>query len=297
MTKTHAVLFVVGAFTVAAGLGACAQPSRDASIDQRAGREVMVRAVNQIFGTPEQRAAGGEGEHYAIEATLADCAERKNLKYTVHGWDPPGIDQPSNMTDLPVLFGPDLADFGIARGFLKQIRLRENAGPQPTEAEVAQSRRFNECRLEVASMDNRHRPAAQYALEQKFRDDQAPIHQELEPRLIGWYSTCMSQAGTPADNMNDAYHQAQRKFVPLIHRSSAELSVSEGWAEAEAFERKTAAADVNCRRANADAVVTASAAAVQTFLDQHREEVDTVAAAWAAMPAMRDAARKAARRA
>ncbi|WP_250037879.1 hypothetical protein [Paractinoplanes maris] len=296
MIRTSATLFALGALVVAAGLGACAQrPSggRASSTDDRAPREVMVDALDQIHGTAEQRAAGWEREHYAVQEVLDKCAERLNIEYTVNDWVPAEAGFPSNAVDLPELFEPARADFGIARGFLRQARLRLSSASRPTVADRAQSLRFNECHREAATMDSLHLPAGQGALGRDFLADQATITQELEPRLIGGYSTCMTHAGSPAGNPSDAYVQAQRKFLPLVHRSPVNPAVTPGWAEAVAFEKQIAAADGRCRTANADVVAVAGAATAKKFLDRRRTDVEAVAAGWAAMSAVRDEARKA----
>lgn len=298
MIRTRAKVLTIGVLVVAAGLGGCTQHpppgAKASSIGDRAAREVMADALERIYGTSEQRAAGWEGEHYAVQDVLDRCAERKNVAYTVNDWMPSDGSSPSHAVDLAGLFEPARTDFGIAGGFLMQVRLRPSSASRPTDVERAQSSRFNECRMEAATMDNLHRPAGQWVLEQKFLADQSMIHHELEPRLIGWYSTCMTHAGLPAEDMSDAYGQAQRKFLPLVYQPPLNPTAAQRWAEAVTFEKRIAAADGRCRKANAAAVAMASAATVKTFLDKHRNEVEAVTAGWAAMPAIRDAARKAA---
>src|SRR5690349_11430777 len=119
MIRTSTKLFTSGALAVAAGLGACAQHpavGTASPIGDRTPREVMVDALNQISGTEEQRAAGWEREHYAIQDVLDKCAERMDIEYTVKDWVPAEGSFPSSAVDLPELFGPARADFGIARG-------------------------------------------------------------------------------------------------------------------------------------------------------------------------------------
>ncbi|MBU2669863.1 hypothetical protein KOI35_40770 [Actinoplanes bogorensis] len=288
MIRAFAVLAVAGA--AVAALGGDASPSTAIPVDGRSGPALMADVVARIYGSPEQRAAGWEAQHYVMQAAYAACAERKGIDDAVDDWTPPSGVFETGAVDLPWLFAPAMTDFGIARRYLEGAGFQDGPAPRMTDAERRRIARFGECQMELASMDGRPRPSGRDTLEQEFLDDQATIRHEWEPRLIGWYSTCMTHvAGMPVDSFSDAHRQVELKFQAVVHR----VPNGPGWSEAVALEKRVAAADGLCRKANADALATASEPVVKEFADRHRAELAAVAAEWAAMPAARDAAKKA----
>ena len=86
---------------------------------------------------------------------------------------------------------------------------------------------------------------------------------------------------------------ASEKFPPVPAGTTDPTKV-EGWTAAVAFEKSAAAADWECRGAEAARLIENNADKLAAWADEHKSELDAIAAQWVAMTVERDKAKAAA---
>ena len=287
------VVVVAAGCVRAADVQAAASPVYDAT-----GTEVLAGIIDQVYGTSEQRQAGHARQFYAWQAALGGCMTGKGVDFDVPAYTPP---QPTEVGPGDLLaFSPRRVDFGIARGTIALAKTGSQDNPALLKATGEQREQWiavqSACEPATKASEELAQADGMTSVDAKLIDELAKIQDELAPGLPAAYVTCMNDAGLPVGEglVSEAYVMADQKFPVVSYETVSDPRTLKGWDEAVAFERQVAASDWQCRGDEATRVVDAGGDVLGVWAERHRAELNTVAAAWARMPALRDAAHEAA---
>lgn len=302
MRKSHLARTVTGALAATVVVAGCARPNdmqqAAAPASVVSGTEVLAEIIDQVYGTSEQRQAGHARQFYAWQAALGACMTGKGVAFTVPAYAPA---QPTQVGPGDLLaFSPHRVDFGIARGIIAQARAGNQDNPALLKTSGEQREQWlaaqTACEPTTKATEDLGQADGMTGADAKLIDELAAIQDEFAPGLRTAYVTCMNGAGLPVTEglVSGAYVMADQKFPPVSDDTTSDPSTLKGWDDAVAFEQRVAATDWQCRGDDAFRVIDAGAARLSAWAEQHRAELDSVAAGWARMPALRDAARAAA---
>ena len=116
MTKLRMAALATGVLTIAVLTG-CAQPGTQPAAAPAAtsadAHAVKDELFGEVYGTPEQRRAGLERQHYAWQAAMGKCMTAKGADFGIVAFDAP---TPAAVGAGGLLaFAPQRADLGLAR--------------------------------------------------------------------------------------------------------------------------------------------------------------------------------------
>jgi len=291
---------IAAGLTVAVGLPltGCARPTDmqpTAAHLAPPGPDVLADIVDQAYGTPQQRAAGRERQFYAWQAALGACMVDKGAEFEAPPYASPGLDsQKAGPGDI-LAFAPHREHFDIGTRVVNVATTGEQSNPVLAKltgpAAETWIRIQMECEPATKATEELAVPPAVLTATAKLHRELADIQQELAPGLVAAYRTCMAGRGLPADDLPDAMNIAGQKYPNVDTGRPSNPTELPGWAAGVAFERQVAAADWQCRGQDATRVVNASGEKLTAWAGQHQAELTAAAAAWAAMPALRDTAK------
>lgn len=297
MTNIRAIAVAALAVVTVAG---CAQPAdmqaAGAPTSSAAGPAVFADIIDHIYGTPTQREAGLERQFYAWQAALGGCMVAKGAQFGLPTYVTGGLsDQLIGPGDM-LAFSPQRTDFGFARRTAAAAKVpgtRDNPAllalsGADADAWIATQ---NDCDPATRATEELALPKDMTAVDAKLQTELGALQTELAPDLERTYGTCMAAAGVPANDLPDAMNIAGQKFPPVPADKASDPTVLPGWAEAVQAEKQIAATDWRCRGDDTTRVVNASGERLTGWAGQHSQELEAVAAQWAAMPAARDAAK------
>ncbi|GAA4964646.1 hypothetical protein [Actinoplanes utahensis] len=299
MTRVPAVTAL--AFT--AFLSGCAQagsrptaaPAAETLADSDGGR-LLTEIVHKLNGTPKQRVAGQQRQYYAWQTALGACMTAKGATFEI---PPPSEYVAGETVSVSNMLGWSMRydDFKIAER--RQAAAKAGTGDNPallkltgSAAERWLSIQYG-CEPATRATEDLAVPAGAAAVKEKLAGELHALQKGQVPDLLNEYRTCMSGKGIAVEEgLPDVMMSAEQKYP--IPSGNTDLTQVEGWAEAVGFEKAAAAADWECRGAKAARLIESNVDRLTVWAAAHKDELDAVAAEWAAMPGERDKAKAAA---
>jgi hypothetical protein len=277
-----------GVVTLLAVLGGCARPGTVPAAASPLEAAAQYQQISiSIFGTAAQRLAAEAQQTADVQNRIAICMAAAGHLYTPAPSEGQagGPQTPGDLTSL----APIGADFGIATAkqnaaeAVDQITNPGYTGLDSDAARSAYGAALHQCVAPIGMPDAFH-PAG--ATEMSTQLESIFTEIEAQPQMAGdlaTYGNCLTTAGFNARDYASLYNLVQNQF-PDTSDGWQEISPTPKWAAAVAYEHEAAAADASCRSDLRNTAMQLAATQLQSFADQHADQLAAAADQWAAFP-------------
>lgn len=277
-----------GVVTLLAVLGGCARPGTVPAATSPLDAAAQYQQISSsIFGTAAQRLAAEAQQTADVQDQIAVCMAAAGHLYTPAPSEGQsgGPQTPGDLTSL----APIGADFGIAtakQNAAEAVDQTTNPGYSGLDSDTARSAygaALNQCVAPIG-MPDPFRPAGATEMSAQLEGIFTEI--EAQPQMadeLVAYGNCLTAAGFNARDYASLYDLVQNQFPDTSDGWQA-ISSTPQWAAAVAYEQQAAAADTSCRSDLRSTGMQLAATQLQSFADQHADQLAAAADQWAAFP-------------